>query len=123
MRVPAVLPTPQRFFCKLGEMFSAKQVAFCVEHIMDTLKAMKQRNVTQGRREIIGAIESSLVRANGGNVHVDRKIAVVVLSYADLAYAFDAGLLFFESTFLGKLDAKQGEGQRVADGQLEEAAL
>ena len=54
--------------------------------------------------EIIEALESILVIANDGNKNVDKDIAICVLIYADISYAFDAGLLFFESTFLTKLD-------------------
>ena len=83
-------------------MFSKKQIVNCVGHIVDTFKEMKKQNVTGGRMQIIEAIESNLVLANDGNTNVDKDIAVVILSYADISYAFDAGLLFFESTFLNR---------------------
>eukprot|EP01083_Nonionella_stella_P168289 567746_1 len=92
------------FHCKMGEMFSKKQILICVEHIVETLKRMKQKNVSKGRMEIIDALEMNLVIANRGDSNIDQDIAVEILSYADISYAFDAGLLFFESTFLNKLD-------------------
>mmetsp|Transcript_56184 Transcript_56184/g.93628 ORF Transcript_56184/g.93628 Transcript_56184/m.93628 type:complete len:526 (+) Transcript_56184:26-1603(+) len=95
------------FHCKLGEMFSKKQILGCVEHIVQTLKETKEKNVTQERQLIIDAIEQNLMIANEGNANVFHDIAVTVLSYADIAFAFDAGLLFFESTFLNKLDVKE----------------
>ena len=92
------------FHCKMGEMFSKKQIGICVGHIVDTFKEMKEKNITQGRMDIINALEGNLIIANDGNKNIDRDIAICILSYADISYAFDAGLLFFESTFLTKLD-------------------
>eukprot|EP01084_Bolivina_argentea_P011592 21664_1 len=92
------------FHCKMGEMFSKKQILGCVNHIVDTFKEMKVKNVSRGRLEIIYALNSNLIIANNGDKNVDKLIPIVILSYADISYAFDAGLLFFESTFLQKLD-------------------
>eukprot|EP01083_Nonionella_stella_P039143 106461_1 len=92
------------FDCKMGEMFSKKQILNCVEHIVETFQQMKEKNVSKGRMDVIAALEANLVIANGGDTNVDNDIAQEILSYADISYAFDAGLLFFESTFLNKLD-------------------
>ena len=65
-----------------------------------------ETNIKEGRGQILEVIERGLVAANEGNRNVDKDIAVVVLSFADICSGFDTGLLFFESTFLSKLDSK-----------------
>ena len=95
-----------RFHCQMGEMFSTKQIKGCVETITNTFKKMSDENVKEGRGKMLDAIEKSLVIANEGNRHIDKEIAVVILGFADICYGFGTGLLFFESTFLTKLDLK-----------------